>query len=301
MSRRIGFVSALQDNQRVRAFADSLEAFVASCTPDTQTWYARVIANGGSVTIAEIDYANTLSTQINAASYASQILYLLPFLGGNIKAAIVPLIDRYSWGIPANGGFVDADVGTASGLTNTTITKFLDIRVNPYTVAFPNTVLGSSAAGPCSPAGIGYWERNWTAGQANVEACGCYNSSSGARFVIDLRGTSISFRWGTAGNGATSAVTAGNNHYYGESASATDRRLFVNGSSVNQNTTNDTNISGVNNISLMAGNETNTLNGNAVYKGRCGVFYLTAGGLGTTNASAFHTLLNTYLITATGR
>jgi hypothetical protein len=210
---------------------------------------------------------------------------LLPLLGSNMAAARVPLRDALNAGTALNSNFVDADFAQSTGLQGNGTNKILDLNIKPGD-------LGTSANG-----GLGYWESNISFA-GDVEPMGCYGGPS-ERFVLDLRSNVESFRWGTASNGAGTSGPATSAHYYGQRSSPTLRELFKNGSSLGTNTTSDSPASASNRaIRLMGSDE----NGALVYwAGRCAVAYLTDGTMSSSDVSDFHTLLQTYLITPTGR
>jgi len=248
-------------------------------------WIRRVSNNGGTMAVDSISIATDLMAQLEAASYYSKIIYLLPLLGSNFAAAQVPLIDVVNAGIPVNHNFNNGDFSQATGLQGDGSTKILDTNIKP-------SQLGISSNG-----GMGWWEGNWS-GSSNSEPIGCYNSGSSQRYVLDLRSSVWFFPWGAPGNNAAEATSAGNHHYYGNRSSSTDRRIFKDGALIQTNSTSDT-ASGVGdtNIAIMGSYEPSS----TPYQGRCKVAYLTDGTLSDADAAAFHTLLDTYLITPTGR
>lgn len=265
-----------------------------SYTAETITWYTRIAAIGGSVTTTDKDLADALIRQIQAASYGSNIVYLLPFLGNNIKAASVPLRDSLAVGAATITGFVDADCGNSIGLNNATeANKWLDSLIKP-------SQLGSSNNG-----GLGWYMRSWGNG-TNVEPMGTYSSTNSPdqRFVLDLRSSIQRFRWGAPANAAGPGTTTSAGHYYGQRSSATLRRIYKDGITLGTDSTTSDSASRANeqNIIIHGCRESNASSTYVVpYKARSGCAYLTNGSLSDADVAAFHTLLGTYLITPTGR
>lgn len=258
---------------------------------ETTLWETRGNALGGSVTTTEKNYADALVVAIKAASYASKIRYLLPFIGAGIAFHRVPLIDVLNVGAASLYGgtpLTDANCDTSTGLVNSTEQS-----------GGLNTLIQAQSLHPSdsTSGGMGFWERNWGAG-TGVEPIGCYDASGSDRFVIDLRSTLQRFRWGNAtGTQAGPGTTAGSKHYYGQVVGSTNTtEIYADGSSLGSNGTS--NQAGPSeNIFVMGCNQpTDTF-----WKGRCAVAYLTDGTMSSGDVSAFHTLLNTYLISATGR
>lgn len=255
---------------------------------ETTTWENRIIALGSSVTTSEKDLADALVVQIKAASYVSKIKYLLPFIGATIACHRVPLIDVFNKGAAGSSGFTDADCDTATGLVNTAgSAKILNTFIQPSTLG------GVSLTG-----GMGISLRAWTNGTA-VEPCGAYDTG-GNRWVLDMRSSLEALRWAdvsTAIPQTASAAAAA--HYYGQCASSTDRKLAKNGSVIATSTTSKTLATCDQEIRVGGCID----NGGALTytKGTYGFFYATDGTLASGDISALHTLLNTYLITPTGR
>lgn len=300
MGKRTGFqVTNYLDGDRQQV--DMATIIGGGLQPETQVWYSRIIKNGGTVSNTDIAIADVLMTQINKASYRAKVTYLLPFIGNVIKASLVPLIDDSCFGIPRNyqgtgAVFVDADCGTALGLKGKNGAN-LFIGIRPREIAGTNLL------------GVGYWERNLNTGGGTTEVCGSYDptTTSNRVGVLDLRtsGVNTFFSCGNVTNRTTGGPVAGNHHYYGEKSSDSLRTLYVDGaSSGTPNTTTDTEpqatpFNGY--FALMGCQEWPASTGLQYNLGTCGAFYLTPGTLGATDAASFHTLLNTYLITATGR
>lgn len=258
---------------------------------ETVAWYTGISAAGGSVTTQEKDWAEALILAIRAASYGAKIIYLLPFLGANIKAARMPLRDTFARGIASSYGsspFVDGDVGNAVGIENPT-----------EKLAYLGTGLPINwNAGNGNKGGFGFWERNWGNG-TNVEAAGAYDASGGHRFLLDFRSSFRRFRWGgTTQSEAGPATSMANGHYYGQ-YNGTQTQLWKDGATDGAANTTGPFATGadVNELMVMGVNAPT----DTPYKGRCAVFYVTDGTMSGADVTAFHTLLGTYLVTPTGR
>lgn len=248
-------------------------------------WAAAVRAAGGGFAPNSLVIASNLARVLQAKSYYPKIKYLLPLLGVGINAALIPLIDILKVGAATNVSFTDGDFSQTTGLQGDGSSKYLNSLIKP-------SQLGSTNNG-----GLGYWENNISFG-ANVQPMGCYNADSSNRFVLDLRNTSQSLRWGNAGNAATQASTAVNGHYYGQRDSATSRALYLNGTSIGTSSANDA-TSGANeiNIAIVGALEPSP----APWPGRCAVAYLTDGTLTAGEIADFDATLRNYLLGPIGR
>lgn len=249
-------------------------------------WVAAVDAAGGTYETDSKDIALALSDALVAFSGFAKIKWLLPLLGANLIAARVPLIDTLGVGIAGNTAFVDADFDQATGLQGNGSSKYLDSLIKA-------SDLGSSNNG-----GLGWWENNINLA-GNVEPMGAYNNAASTRYVLDLRSTLAAFRWGSPGNSASNASTAVNGHYYGQRSSSSSREIFLDGVSLATNTASDA-TSGANerNLLVVGADEGGAI---APWPGRCAVAYMTDGTLTPTEITDLHTLLDTFLITPTGR
>lgn len=257
-----------------------------AATPFT-VWRDAIIAAGGTFETDSQTIAEALYNQLAVASYYSKIKWLVPFLGANLVAARMPLIDTLGVGIMGNTGFVDADFTQATGIKGNGSSKILNTLIKP-------SQLGASSSG-----GIGYWENDLDMTGSAVEPIGCYNDAGTSRFVLDLRSTFTQFSWGGSANGPFQLTTATNGHYYGQRSSSVFREYYKNASFIVSNTASDA-ATGASDrmMRLLGADESGSL---FYWKGRCAVAYMTDGTLSGADVTAFHTLLNTYLITPTGR
>jgi hypothetical protein len=250
-------------------------------------WRYRINVVGGILTGSSEQYAFRFVESLRTRSFYGKLLYLLPFLGANIEAATVPLVDVLNRGPASNVGFVSADFTESTGLSNPTeAAKYFDTLIKP-------SELGASNNG-----GLGWVERAIGLG-TGVEPIGCYNNSSTQRFVIDLRSNVQNFRWGTASNGSGNTSTAINAHYYGQRAASNSRSLYRDAVQVGTtNTTNDTASAAADRTIYVMGVNTSPL---TYWKGRSGCAYMTSGNLTAAEITDLHALINDFLIIPTGR
>lgn len=263
-----------------------LDTYLMAPTGRTGTvyemWVNNVDAAGGTYETDSKTIAADLVTQLEAQTFYSKIVYLLPFLGANMAAAKVPLIDALNIGTTKNNGFVDGDFDQATGLQGGG-GKNLDARIRASQLGATNNggfgviLLAIGAAG------------GWAIG-----------SDAGSQiFGLKLApAPQEKFSYGASGSEITLTVpivTGG--HYYGQRASATDRKLYVDATQIGADTDNETaSLADTANIFVMGLN-----NGTDTTNSRIGVAYLTDGTLTPTEITDLDTLLQTYLITPTGR
>ncbi len=216
LAHKWGVSSTLLPNHPYKYFAP----IVTSLQPETEIWLNRIKATGGYVSQYEISLIDALATKINSETFASKIIYMLPFVGNNIRAQCVPLFDKLNVGPADNYGFVDTDCKTSRGLSNIgTVSKYLDTKIKP-------SQLGSNNNG-----GLGWWELDMQYG-ANPEPIGVYSSTNSPdqRFLLDLRSTLQYFRWGGVTNSQAGVSTrSSNGFYYGQRSSSILRRIYKNG------------------------------------------------------------------------
>src|SRR5690606_9772595 len=103
--------------------------FGARFDPVVAKWANRVIAAGGTFEADSVNIALALHGNLQNKSFYTKIIYLMPFLGGNLAAARVPLIDRLNVGIATNVNFSDGDFSQSSGLTSNGANERLDTRI----------------------------------------------------------------------------------------------------------------------------------------------------------------------------
>lgn len=257
---------------------------------ETNTWIARVVAAGGTFESDSKTIANDFIVQLQAKSYGAHVIYVLPMLGANLAAARVPLRDSLAVGIATNHSFVDGDYSQATGLQGNGSSKYLDLLIKP-------SQLGTSNSG-----GMGFLTNSFSAAGTDTELMGSTGFAGGGdnRYVLDIRATSLRRgSWGDAGNSPSDTVSGADGDYFVQRSSSTSRKLYVDGSPVATNTTSDSAAgAGDRTIQLLAV----TYDGGTFYDAsRCAVAYMTDGQLSDSDVADFHTLLDTYLITATGK
>lgn len=264
----------------------NIQTFPSQQTAEALLWQRRIITVGGGFESNSLLVANNLARILHTRGYYPKIKYLLPLLGTGVAAAMVPLVDVLNVGAATNVNFVNADFSQSTGLQGNGTTK----NINP--------LLKPGQVGTSNNGGFGYWDTNISF-PTSSDAMGCTTTSDN-RYVIDLRATPVrNFRWGSPGNGAGDTTTAANGHYYGQRASATDRKLYFNAAQIGSNTTNDAAAeASERNIRIMGSDD----NGSIVFRnGRLGVAYLTDGTLTATEIIDFDALLRNYLFSPTGR
>lgn len=247
---------------------------------ETDAWIAGVVANGGGFAADSKAIADALIVQIKAATFNTKILYLLPFLGTGVLAAQVPLRNLGGGSVlAANTDVVNADFSQATGVQFDGVTKRFNTHVTTAQLR-AGTDFG----------GMGFWERNQQADGQN--ACGARGAQLW-RIYYDTSTPRTLPAWPTGNPAAYGA--SGNFHIYLQSKDATDCSLYTDGVKRTTQVTNTGASTGSNDFYVGA------VDGSFLGKVRAGVFYLTDGTLTDGEVTAFHTLLNTYLITATGR
>lgn len=264
---------------------------VASWQPyatETNTWRTAILAAGGTVSTHSRVIADRLIRAIQTSGFSSKIVYLLPLLGGDLTAGLMPLRDALGAGAATNTNFVNADFSEATGLQGNGTNKILDTNLKP-------SQLGTSDNG-----GLGYLENNISFAGSGVEPMGCYSADGvSARYVLDLRTNVKQFCWGAPAF-ASLVTPATDGHYYGQCDSTTSRKLYLDGTSIATDTTASART-GANqrNIRLMGSDE--GAGGIFYWAGRCAGAYMTQGTLTDPEAAAFQMLLQNFLSAPTGR
>lgn len=270
----------------INGFALYLDAEVTAWSAGIQSASPGSRPNTKSSTIA-----NTLSVVIKQQSYSAKIVYLLPLLGQDIAATLMPLRDSLTAGYADNvgGAFVNGDFTEATGVQGNGSTKIINTKITP------------SQLGTTNNGGIGYWETNIAFDGTTTWMAAAFNNANSNFFGVYADGSLLGrCYWGGGSNYADSgAGTATNGHYYGQRSGSTSREIFKNGSSAGTNTTSDATSGASERTIAFPGYHINA--SYAFFHGRCAVFYLTDGTMSSGDASSFNTLLLTYLFTPTGR
>lgn len=251
-----------------------------------EAWVAAVDAAGGTYEADSKAIALELVEQLQAWSGYPDFMYCLPLLGSNLAAARVPLVDVLNAGIATNSNFVDGDFSQATGLKGNGVDKLLDLGIKP-------TQLGASRN-----CGMGYWENQVDRTGSATDCPMGTRDDSGIQNKLFYGATARGYYCGLAANGALDGTGQGNGHTYGNRSAANLREYYINGALTLSNTTSDAAApANERNFALLAHYNTAPL----FWKGRCACAYLTNGTLTGAEVADLHTLLNTYLITATGR
>lgn len=247
--------------------------------PETIIWRDRAIAAGGTFLTDSIAIADALIIAIKAASFNSKILWLVPLLSDDLTTARVPLRDTLGVGIMSTTTFTAGDNLQAAGLQGDG-TKLCDTHI-----------LASQLLAVAGGAGFGWWERAVGTLPWNLAS-----TSTTKLFGLAIWNADELFYFGDATSATRTLAPAGNHHYYGQRLAVDDRKLYRNGSEIAATTTTPVETgTAAANIFLMAVSVT------TISEGRCGVAYLTDGTMNAGEILAFHNLLQTYLITPTGR
>lgn len=250
---------------------------------ETLVAYGRVLAAGSTWNTAQLTLANDLVVALKALSSFTKIRYILPFIGPDLAAALVPLIDSAFLGLPTNANFVDADFSESTGLKGNGSNKILDLPLTP-----------SQAPG------VGFWENDFDLTGTGTEALGCYSNDATQRFVLDLRSTRQFFSWGLPANIADyNPHSMTNGDWYGQRLSSTSRRFYLDGTFHASNTTADAASGSANRTMRLMGSD-EAGGGLFYWKGRCAIAYFTDGTLSDAEVTALHTALASF-ISATGR
>lgn len=271
-----------------------LEGLSVPLDPETIIWRAGATAAGGTFAEDSVALADALIRAVKASSFNSKLVYLLPLLGGNLATALQPLRDTRAAGRPGNTAFVDGDFAQATGLQGDGTSKVLDSHLTP------------AALGTGSNGGLGFWEKNIAfTGVGALIAYSLQTAGSPVNydyFYISAGASSSEFAWNinTGALFTTYGTASTNGHYYGQRASATSRTLYKDGASVATTSGSDSAPGATGGTFFIMG--TNRVGAATGYHaGRCAVAYMTDGTLTAAEITALHTLLQTYLITPTGR
>ncbi len=287
----VGLVSSF--SSAVQPTFSYWKSSVVNCAdPAVTTWLAAVATAGGTLAGDSQSIAQGIINAMCGSTYRSKIVYFLPLLGADLAAARTPLIDLYSVGPATNTNFVNADFTQATGLQGNGTSKILDSNLFPWSLG--------SGEDDDRDGGIGFVENNISfAGTASGWPSGCVTPSS-ADFRLFVASTGSGISWGPTANAAFGGATATNGSYYAQRFSPTLREIYKNGSFVASNTTSDPAADGATlHIAIMGIFATSF--SNQFWAGRCACFYLTNGKLTPTEIADLNTVIQTYLITPTGR
>jgi hypothetical protein len=244
---------------------------------------------GGDIDDETFDVLDAFYTDYKVSSFASDIRYLLPMLGG-AAACGVPLIDRSLFGNATVDGFVSGDF-SAQGLKGDGVAKQI-------TLPFKASQLGSSGYGGYA-GGVGaiIQEVSHSPGTANV--CGAFSSGGTDFYGLSVGGRTVAFTWNSVSVSARRASAGYDDtrgHFYGNRRLNTQRELYVNGALVGTGNTDGDNTNGAADEFMRVFGHNTLAN-----PSRISVFYATNGEVDATDAADIHTLLNTHLFANLGR
>jgi hypothetical protein len=202
----------------------------ASKTTSTLIALGELSANGGSWTESEEAAINTFLTALETKSYAFNVKYILPFVGEDMASTLIPILDRSGFGLPTNTAFVDADASTATGLQGDGSSKIL-------TMPFRYSELGGNPGGGFRW-GCGVWGNVWNdGGTAGAAINWMWNTGNTQLYGVQPGAAAQQFHSGTLGNDANGAETRANNeNWYGQANGNANRRLFLDGAFIGNNT-----------------------------------------------------------------
>lgn len=106
----------------------------ATAEPETTTWQAAVIANGGTVSAATLAAVNTRIVAAKAKGYWTKLLRTNWFCGDQLAACLVPIKVGGGNATDTNVNFVGGDYSEATGLTGNGTTKRLRTGIIPSTM-----------------------------------------------------------------------------------------------------------------------------------------------------------------------
>ena len=250
-------------------------------------WRTSVLAAGGGLTSSSETVASRLAERIASRTYAPKIIYLLPFLGADVTAATVPLVDIYRYGRCTNVNMGGGDFSESTGLQGNASNKYFIAPLGPYQL------------GPTT-GGMGWWENNFVAGGSNTEATCWGDGSPDNRFTLDLRNTRRFFSWGHISTGIVNQnISASNGNWYGQKLSTTSRRFFLNGALLTSSAVSDSAIpSAAGRFDVCGANYNGS---HTPYSGRGACCYYTSGLLTDAEVLDLHNDLYETLIQPLGR
>lgn len=265
-----------------------------SFLPETLDWIARVDAAGGTYRSDSKRIADALIRAITGQPFNERIIWLMAFLGDNLAAGLVPLIDRKHFGTPANIGFTDGNFAQSRGLTSDGMVKILDAGFKP------------SDLGPNNNGGIGCWPTRIAHTGTTSSPMGMANNPGGGTRAFDIYLGTAEYggEWNQAlpGHSAVVSTAPSEGHYYLQRGLPTLRTLDVNGVQKAYSSDNDAAAgAGATNIRLMGDDPTNVTPGPRYWAGRSGLFYATDGAISPADRPKLHGILRNKLMVPTGR
>ena len=267
-------------------FASDGSAFAALAND----WTAAVASEGGTVTAQSSFIANGLVNALQAeTAIFNKIIYLNPFLGADIIAATVPLIDDLGVGPSVNSGFVDADFSESTGLQCGNL-KYFDSLI------YPSDLNSTDQRG-----GIGVWELNTTRPLGSW-VMGATDNASLQYFALRLDTTLQRLYWGAYGflSYVTSSPATPGGFQYGQRRATNNLSLYYDLNTPEGYLTPYT--PGVmTERTIYIGGENDGVFGPQYSEARLGLAIMTDGTLTDSEIQVLWVILNDYLITPTGR
>lgn len=256
--------------------------------PETILWWGNVLAAGGTLTANSLALADDLVVALKALSSFSSIRYLLPFLGSNLAAALVPLIDVSRYGSPTNNNFVSGDFSESSGLSGNGSNKYLVLPFSPAGFASSNNL------------GIGFWELDASAVTGTRVAYGAFQVGLASNYFAFRQATSVVDYYSdtTLHPAHATSTPPSNGFWYGERASSTSLKLYYAGSAI----ATDSNVNSTG-LTSLASNLFALNDGGSpanYWPGRMGSFVAVSGSLGDAQVAQLNTIISDFL-TAAGR
>lgn len=247
-----------------------------------EAWACAVIGCGGTLSASSVSLAEDLALALRDTGSLLRIVALWPFLGTNIAAQSIPLINAYGR-IPQVVGWSPSTAADESVGLVCDGAGALNSRITPHD-------LGVSDNG-----GLGWYERTVVTG--TQQPIGCSAATGDYRYQLDIRATDEIGRWGNPTYSPATGVAAAAAHYYVQRASATSRILYRGGVAIATNSTSQAATNSDTNPLWVGGKMAPT----PVYHTGVGaVAYMTDGTLTSTEISALHTALAAFVV-ATGR
>jgi hypothetical protein len=205
---------------------------------DAQDWVNRVYANGGTVSASTASAVNTFCDAIDSASGLRSCFYRLNlFCGGTsgtavgINSALVPLYRGQSLGGTQYGGAVDTNAGSSAAFIGTDYTESSGLLCNGVKYLMLGTLTQIKPSWTTHHFGLDLKDGFPDASNRYVMGAFFNETPVSPRGHYAISGTSTSGR-GDSGTVTRAGFTASANMKMVVRASATDMRLFEEGSQV---------------------------------------------------------------------
>lgn len=259
----------------------------------TAAWLAAVAANSGTLTANSETIISALASALSDLSCYEHILYMAPLCGGNLAAAVVPLIDRPGIGLMANVGLPAGSYAEATGVTGTGDGRF-DLT------CYPGEIVSTYG-------GIGLWYgmRAFSGLSPNIPFAAYHSSGNASTGLFLYPDSENFFSYGAtpraAGRGTYRATASSAGDYYGQDASPSSALGFYkNGSALTGLSTASLARYDYQELKLGLMGCSNG-SGSWYSQDRCGCAMITDGHLSAAQIAEIAAALNGYLYTPTGR